>query len=148
MKASVLLKACGTTPDYDPPLLERTNLGIDQSVVQCGKPKVPKMRQQHKGNEKRKGSSLSSWTTAMSSEGSSVQDAMETEPIVFHKETFRKTPTSSLLTTGFKEVEVVQEKAEKKPKITEEMAREFGVERLSISCLDEDAFESDSEEDE
>ncbi|KAF2247359.1 hypothetical protein BU26DRAFT_597243 [Trematosphaeria pertusa] len=139
LKASVLWAAQGTTPDYDPPLLERTYLGVDQPLV-CGKPN--RDRDEERRFHRRNQASTSSWSTASSEYGSQAAS----EPIIFRKEAVKGSTTSSLLTSSFKSTPPPVRIPEQ-PKVTMEMAKEHGLDELSTSQLPSATDSDDEEED-
>ncbi|KAF2822724.1 hypothetical protein CC86DRAFT_248346, partial [Ophiobolus disseminans] len=89
LKASVLCKASGTTPTYDPPVDEWVFLGADQPVY-SGKPFVrPNLHRRQKTSGS--SSSLSSMTLADDQSGA----------IAFPKQPLKRVSTSSTLTASF-----------------------------------------------
>jgi hypothetical protein len=157
MTAMALLDANGLAPEFDPPMLERCNLAIAEEVL-CGNPTVeppelPMLRQRNKiprycprsrRTQSSRTSSAGSWSTP-TSEDSSQPGA--SKPITFRKQMVRPASTSSLLTMNFKG------SPPKSPRCTEspqaalaKIGKDFGIEGLCIDDLPEDAFESDSED--
>ncbi|KAK3215616.1 hypothetical protein GRF29_8g558694 [Pseudopithomyces chartarum] len=153
MRASVLLEEHGTTPDYDPPLLERCPLRVDEDAASDTSNVEQNVQRsssgQHVGNPSRysrtqhartaRTSSTSSWTTATSD--SSSRPSLS--KLDFQKRKVRPASTTSLLTEGFKE----SPKCRLPPKAAmEKIGKELGFKALKIEDLPEDAFDSDSDD--
>jgi hypothetical protein len=135
MKASVLWAAAGKQPDFDPPILEWTNYGVDQSIKPGNPLEVNQSSQRH-------------WHVRKQDSNNSTPTAQAvSEPITFAKQSVRWTSTCSLLSATIKTLPVQGLVREKKPLITLEMAREFGINQLSSSLLS-DPFQDSSDEDE
>ncbi|KAJ4351953.1 uncharacterized protein N0V89_007298 [Didymosphaeria variabile] len=156
MTASALLEVNGLAPEFDPPVLERCNLSIAEEVL-CGNPtaeqlpELPQVRYNVRGQryhprfqrtQSSRTSSTGSWTT-LTSDGISPPGAPK--PIAFKKQMVRPTRTSSLLTMGFKGSPKTSQRTEPPREALVKIGKEFGIESLSIDDLPEDAFESDSE---
>lgn len=159
MRASILLEEHGTTPEFDPPLLERCELRIPEDEAVCGNPETdrvlkrcssglniayprrnhPRIQQTHSTRT----SSTTSWITA-TSEAGSPPDAPK--PITFTKQMVRPASTSSLLTASIKESKPKREDTMPPKDAMEKIVKEMGLENLTIDDLAEDAFETDSEE--
>ncbi|OAG02318.1 uncharacterized protein CC84DRAFT_1008919 [Paraphaeosphaeria sporulosa] len=156
MTASALLGENGLAPDFNPPMLERCNLSIAEEVV-CGNPtaqppELPQLRQRNRDpryyprfqrTQSRRASSTGSWST-LASESSYQMGA--SEPVSFNKQMVRPASTSSLLTMSFKESPKAPRCTEPPKAALDKIGKDFGIERLSIDNLPEDAFESDSED--
>ncbi|KAF1978921.1 hypothetical protein BU23DRAFT_595434 [Bimuria novae-zelandiae CBS 107.79] len=157
LRASVLLEEHGTTPDFDPPLLERCDLRVAEEVVRSNPNTARTLQRSSSGlyiayrrkypciqhAQSTRTSSTSSWTTA-TSEGNPQPGT--SEPITFEKRMVRPASTSSLLTASFKEP-VSKPKPAVTPKVAlENIKKEFGMKDLSVEDLPEDAFETDSED--
>ncbi|KAL5426241.1 hypothetical protein PMIN07_011609 [Paraphaeosphaeria minitans] len=156
MTASALLGENGLAPDFSPPVLERCNLTIAEEVL-CGNPtaelpELPQLRQRNRHpryyplfqrTQSSRTSSTGSWST-LASEGSYRPGA--SEPITFSKQMVRPASKSSLLTMSFKEPPKASRCTEPPKVVLDKIGKEFGIERLSIDDLPEDAFESDSED--
>jgi hypothetical protein len=122
LKASVLCAGTGTKPDFDPPLLERVYLGVDQPMacaksgpLQCDRTRIPRPE----------GGSVSSWETTTSGRTMTSTPACNmmtsTEPIAFRKIEIRASPSpsSSLLTESLVRASPLQAQELQKPYITE-----------------------------
>ncbi|KAL1596520.1 hypothetical protein SLS60_009167 [Paraconiothyrium brasiliense] len=157
MTASALLDVDGLAPQFDPPVLERCNLRIAQEVL-CGnpmaepRPELPQVRYNVRAQryhprfqctQSSRTSPTGSWTT-LNSESSSHPGA--SKPIAFKKQMVRPASTSSLLTMSFKSSPKTSQCTEPPKEALAKIGKEFGIEDLSIDDLPEDAFESDSED--
>ena len=157
MRASVLLEEHGTTPDYDPPLLERCPLRIDEDAESDASNVEQNVQRssngQHVGNPSRysrtqyartaRTSSTSSWTTATSESSSRPILLLKAD---FQKRKVRPASTTSLLTEGFKE-SLNRSLCRLPPKAAmEKIGKELGFKALKIEDLPEDAFDSDSDD--
>jgi len=119
LKASVLCAATGTTPGYDPPLLECAHLGVDQFG------KSEPARSEERGRLRSESNSASLRTTARS--GSRVASVAacssmaSAEPITFRKIEVKasRSPTNSLLTERILRASAVRARDVHKPYITE-----------------------------
>jgi hypothetical protein len=104
MKASVLCAGKGTAPDFNPPLLERAYLGVDQPSA-GGQPEV--VQYERRGAPRWQKGSPSSWSTENSDSIASINSACSatasSEPITFRKMEIKTSPSppSSLLTAYF-----------------------------------------------
>lgn len=158
MTASNLLGANALAPEFNPPVLERCDLSVTEEVP-CGNPtaaaapemlplrqrtRYPRYHPRHQRNQpSRTSSRTSSWST-LASEGSYRAGA--SDPITFSKQMVRPASTSSLLTMSFKESPKASRCAEPPKVALDKIGKEFGIEKLSIDDLPEDAFETDSED--
>ncbi|KAF2124367.1 hypothetical protein P153DRAFT_251415, partial [Dothidotthia symphoricarpi CBS 119687] len=90
LKASIVCKASGTSPGYDPPEAEKTYLGADQPVnwQEMAKPRV--------GNQKKQ----SPKSGATGSTMDSVEEKIE--PVRFEKQLPKRANTNSQLTDSLK----------------------------------------------
>ncbi|KAF2110922.1 hypothetical protein BDV96DRAFT_650528 [Lophiotrema nucula] len=134
MKASIILRAKGTTPDFCPPPSEWAYLGTShREPVPIGKSKVAR------DATRSKTSSASSWATESTLVGSA-----NAESITFRKQMVRGTSTTSLLTASLKSR---PGPGGQQPRMSakEMLAQEMGLMKLSSSMLTS-AFDSDSEE--
>lgn len=138
MKASILCAAAGTTPDYDPPLLERTYLGVDQTPHSVNPEKKDAYYRRHHIRKQ------ACRNDARTSSNSPCGSREALGPITFRKEVVRKAPTNSLLTRSLSSQSSVDTEGQH-PRITVDMAKEFGIKELSTSALS-DVFGSDEED--
>ncbi|KAF2675860.1 hypothetical protein K458DRAFT_492827 [Lentithecium fluviatile CBS 122367] len=162
LKASVLCAANGTMPDFNPPLLEQVYLGADQPPLPpaCRKEEVkvkrigkqqPQAQSQLHPQQRRETDSTRSWATATSSSSVASASTCSTqefpEPITFRKKEVKGSlsPPCSLLTASIN-ASPAWSGEPLKPCITEEMAKEFGVMKLSSSHLPETCFDDSDEE--
>ncbi|KAF2748429.1 hypothetical protein M011DRAFT_457748 [Sporormia fimetaria CBS 119925] len=132
-KASVLCEGRGAIRDFNPPLLERTYLGVDQS------PASDNERKPRRAHDRKKSSLRNSWSTV-----SSNADAQELSGgISFVKTTVKATVTSSLLTQSFRSA------SEKRPNQSAGALGFFAKLGMEMNA-DElpSAFDSDSEDEE
>lgn len=92
LKASVLCKACGTSPSYDPPISEWVYLGADQPAHVDGKPEIRER--------------WSDWRQRQSPSGVQMTVPgmhMEEKPeLSFAKQPIKRMSTESQLTRGIK----------------------------------------------
>jgi hypothetical protein len=157
MKASALLEANGLAPQFDPPMLERCNLAIVEEVL-CGNPtaeppELPMLRQHNRypryysrfqRTRSSRTSSAGSCSTLISEDGS---QSGASAPLTFRKQMVRPASTSSLLTMSFKGSPPNSSRRTESPQAAfAKIGKEFGIEGLCIDDLPEDAFESDSED--
>ena len=133
LSASVLCNSSGTSSDYNPPLFERTYLGVDQPEI-AGNPEL-KPRDIHR----RRPNSGSSRPTASSC------PVTGSEAITFRKVSVRTVSTSSLLTESLRSTPGAG--LQRRDSGFGVIARELKARRLSASMLPS-AFDSDSEDDE
>tara|TARA_R110002003_G_scaffold1868_7_gene23622 strand:+ start:272 stop:913 length:642 start_codon:yes stop_codon:yes gene_type:complete len=129
LKASVLWKASGTTPTYDPPASEWTFLGFNQPVYEF-QPFVKK-------SAHRRQKSSESWTST-SSTGAGDQAGT----ITFSKQKVKRVSTSSQLTASLNSVSPGGSQG-----AATTTANRFGLGGMTSEDLPS-AFESDEEEDE
>lgn len=154
MTAAALLEANGLTAEFDPPVLERCDLSINEDIVGNPTAELPGFRyinqqyrnrrynQRLRSKQFSRTSSTSSWST-LTSEDSSRSAASDS--VLFQKQRVRPARTSSLLTMSFKGTPE-EKSTEPSQAVLARIGKEFGIERLSINDLPEDAFESDSED--
>ncbi|KAF2002049.1 hypothetical protein P154DRAFT_150555 [Amniculicola lignicola CBS 123094] len=136
MKASTLWAPRGTTPDFNPPVLERTYLGVENLDPALGQGP----QQRGRAGQRRKFGSDSSWMTE-SSRGSSRSTS---EAIAFKREMVKPASTTSLLTESIKPSPLG---ARRSASAIEILTKGMKNQRLSASMLPS-AFDSDSEEEE
>jgi hypothetical protein len=137
MKASVLWSANAIIPDYNPPILERTNLMVDRpELVKCGKPRNDLCAARRYVSSKLR----SSWSTT-----SSDSEAEKSEGVTFKRQPIRSASTASLLSASFKSksIPTVYQQRMTPAQI---LAKEKG-QILSASMLPS-AFDSESEDEE
>lgn len=131
LKASVLCKASGTSPSYDPPVSEWAFLGAGQPITMTGKPEVREKWSDWRQRRSPGGSPLS---TKVGEEGS--------EGIDFRKRPIKRVSIESQLTRSIKtgsETDFETEKATM-------AAKKNRLEGLTCDDLPS-AFDSDSEDD-
>jgi hypothetical protein len=120
LKASVLCADAGITPDFDPPLLERAYLGIDQPI-ESEEPVMEMKRVNRKKREKRHDSGVSSWTiesasTSMAASTRARGMMSSSKPITFRKiEVKTPSPSNSLLTEAVVRASMVRARELQRP---------------------------------
>jgi hypothetical protein len=141
LKASVLCAASGTTPDFNPPVYEKTDLSFQPHGP---KKEVGKMFQHRKWphqHRRTKSTLRSSWSTTSST--MSTADSSD-DGICFKKQPIKSISTNSLLTS---EVTSSQNKTKGQQGAisTSQFAEMMKKEMVSVSMLPS-AFDSDSED--
>lgn len=132
----------GTTPDFNPPLHERTYLGVNQpKPVKCGKPQREQRDRRERHPYRRKPSTLrSSWSTDSSDADG---EKCNVNAILFKKQPVKSISTNSLLSEGIK----LQSRSasQESTNSIQMFPKTLGKEKLSASMLPS-AFDSDSED--
>lgn len=136
LKASILWAGTGTTPDFNPPVLERTYLGVVQEKP--GKPGKPRGVQGRRRSHRKQSDLRNSWSTLSSGSDAEVED----DRVTFKRQAIKSVSTSSLISSSLRRSQRVVTPEGVNP--MRKFAETFGVEFSDPSMLPS-AF-SDSED--